>query len=372
MTNVLSERTVAPVTAARQPPPEGPSGRRRPSLMWALLIGSTLLSILAGLLLGGVSVSLSDLVAVLIGGEPDSPTATTIVREIRLPRVLTAATAGAALGLAGLQMQTLFRNALADAYVLGVSAGASLGVGIVLLSAGASTGGLLAGVGVFRQLSVAGGATAGAALVMGLMMFISIRVSSTVVVLIVGVMVAAFVGAFTSILIWFSTPESIRDFTTWGFGTFAGVGAEQLRILIPAVVATTVLGLATTKQLNGMLLGERYATSMGVSTRRTKILILASASLSAGVITAYCGPIAFIGIAIPHLARSVLRTSDHRQLVPASILLGVTMAVACSIVAEMPGASTQLPLNAATALLGAPVVGAVLLRTARSNAQAWT
>jgi iron complex transport system permease protein len=333
-------------------------------LLFAGLLAALVLAFLVSIAVGSVLIPLD--ARILAGQDPTRATWKTIVMDLRVPRTITAMIAGAALGVAGLQMQTLFRNALADPYILGVSTGASLGVALVVLSAGAATSGLLAGIGLLRNVSAVGAAALGSLAVLSLMMSVASWVRSPVVVLVVGVMVGAFTYAIVSVLIYFSTPESVQAFSAWGFGSFQGVSWQQLPVFVPAVLVGLLLAALTTKQLNALLLGENYARSMGLSVRRMRILSMLSAALAAGSVTAFCGPIAFLGIAIPHLARGVFRTSDHRVLVPAAVLLGAILALVCGIVAQMPGRNVVLPLNAATALLGAPVVTWVLLRMRRS------
>ena len=332
-----------------------------------------ILGIVAGFLLtlawGSVNIPLDQTVRILIGKEPSSPAWETIVLRLRLPRAIAAIVAGAGLGVSGLQMQTLFRNALADPYILGISSGATLGVGLVVLSAGPTSVGLVLGSGNWRSASVVVAAALGAGVVMVLMLLIASRIRNSVILLVVGVMVGSFVSAFVSLMIFFSTPESIRSFATWGFGSFQAVQENQIPMMVSIVFVGVGIALVSTKQLNALLLGEAHAQSLGVSIRRARLIVMISASIIAGTITAFCGPIAFLGIAVPHLARGLFRTANHRVLMPAVILLGALSALICGIFAELPGHDTILPLNAATALLGAPIVLWVLLKLGRTSSE---
>ncbi|TML62605.1 MAG: iron ABC transporter permease [Actinobacteria bacterium] len=320
----------------------------------------------AAIALGSVSIPLRQVVAILAGGHADQPAWRTIVVEFRLPKAITAALAGAGLGVAGLQLQTLFRNPLADPFILGISSGASLGVAFVVLAAGGAAGStLLAGLGPLADLGVAGGAVVGSALVMAIVLAVARRVRSSVTVLIVGLMVGYLTTAIVSLLVWGAVSERLRAYLVWSFGSFGGVDWPKLRILAPAVAVGIVAALLTIKQLNALLLGEEYAASMGVAVRRARMLTIGAASLLAGVVTAFCGPIAFLGIAVAHLARAVTGTSDHRVLVPACAVLGATIALVASVAASLPGSDRVLPLNAVTSLIGAPVVVVILLRSRR-------
>ena len=321
------------------------------------LVGAFLLN----LAFGSVRIPLSDVAAVLAGGEASKASWTYIILEFRLPKALTAMLAGAALAVSGLQMQTLFRNPLADPYILGVSAGASLGVALVVLSTGAATG-FLASVGLLGDLSLILAAITGAAIVTGLVMIVARWLRQAMTLLILGLMMGYATGAVVSILIYFSVPEQIQAYITWTFGSFGGVTWRQLGILAPVIGAGLVVAGLLVKPLNALLLGEDYARSMGVPVGRVRFWIIASTALLAGAVTAFCGPIAFLGVAVPHLCRSLFHTSDHRLLVPTTMLMGALIALLADLVAAVPGSRAVLPLNAVTALLGAPVVVWIIVR----------
>jgi iron complex transport system permease protein len=336
---------------------------------WIVGLGFLLLVAFAlSLSLGSVQIPIGEVVSVLFGGEVSRPAWTTIVYSIRLPKATTAVLAGAALSVSGLQMQTLFRNPLADPFVLGINAGASLGVAIVVLAFGSVGSALLAGLGVLGDLSLAFAASLGAAVVLGCVMLVSRKVQSVMTLLILGLMFGYATGAFVSVLLYFSIPEQIQAFIIWTFGSFGGVTWRQMVVFAPAIVVGLILAFLMMKPLNALLLGENYAKSMGVPVKRVRIWSLLGASILAGVTTAFCGPIAFLGLAVPHLCRSFLNTSDHRLLMPAVTLLGATIALLADLIARLPGNQATLPLNAVTSLIGAPVVIWVILRRQNLNA----
>jgi iron complex transport system permease protein len=363
--------TPAPAVDVDAPRADGRRGLPRLARAGVLTLLAGAVAALFGLTLalGSVAIPLEEVVGILTGGDPTRASWTAIVWQVRLPRAVTALLAGAALGVGGLQMQTLFRNPLADPFILGISAGASLGVALVVLVVGSAGTTLVGGLGIGGSLGVAGAAAIGAGAVTVLVLAISRRVVSPATVLIIGLMVGYATTAIVSVLIYsgFGRLERIRAFIAWGFGSFSGTTWSELRVLAPVVVIGLVMAALLTKQLNALLLGDRYAASMGVSVRRARVGIVVGASLLAGVVTAFCGPIAFIGVAVPHLARGLLRTSDHRLLVPATVLCGALVALAAGLLAQLPGQDATLPLNAVTALIGAPVVVAILLRLRRAS-----
>ncbi|MFN8373704.1 MAG: iron ABC transporter permease [Anaerolineae bacterium] len=331
-------------------------------LKWLVLAGALIAVFVLSVALGSVNIPLSDVLTTLLGGEPARASWRTIILDFRLPKALTAALAGAALAVSGLQMQTLFRNPLADPFVLGINAGASLGVALVVLSVGTTGAAVIAGLGLAGDLSLTGAAIAGAALVMGLVLLVARRVASITTLLVIGLMFGYATGALVSLLMYFSIPERIQAYINWGFGSFGGVTWEQMVILAPALVSGLSAVLGSRKTLNALLLGEDYARSIGVNVRYARIAIIAGSALLAGTVTAFCGPIGFLGIAVPHVGRVLFRTSDHRVLIPACILIGALSALAADLAARTPGNDLVLPLNAVTALLGAPVVAWIILQ----------
>lgn len=318
--------------------------------------------------LGSVHIPFLDILAILSGKETATPVWATIVHTIRLPKAITAVLAGAALSVSGLQMQTLFRNPLADPFVLGINAGASLGVAIVVLAVGSAGGALIAGLGILGDLSLAVAASLGAGTVLGCVLLVSRKVQSAMTLLILGLMFGYATGAFVSILIYFSIPEQVQSYIIWTFGSFGGVSWKQIPVFGSVIALGLLVGFLCIKPLNALLLGENYARSMGLNVKRARIYILISASILAGATTAFCGPIAFLGLAVPHLCRSLLHTSDHRALMPAVTCMGATLALFADLIARLPGSHMALPLNAVTSILGAPIVIWFILHRKNLNA----
>ena len=338
-----------------------------PGLLLAGLALVALAVFLLSLAVGSVRIPIDEIVAVLLGGDASKPAWATIVLKFRLPKALTAMLAGAALSVSGLQMQTLFRNPLAGPFVLGISSGASLGVALTVLLAGVAVGlggstTLLAGISLAGDTSLALSAIIGSGLVLLLVMSVARKVQSGMTLLILGLMFGYTTSALVSVLIYFSVVERIQAYISWTFGSFGGVTWRQLQVMAPAILVGLAGGHLLMKPLNALLLGETYALSLGLNVRRVRLGIIGSSAVLAGVVTAFCGPIGFLGIAVPHLCRSLLHTSDHRLLLPAVSFMGATLALGADIVAGLPGSQLTLPLNAVTALLGAPVVIWVILR----------
>lgn len=320
----------------------------------------TLLALLAAALFvidlttGAVSIPLGDVWASLTGGEAATPTAK-IVRSIRLVKAVVAVAAGAALAVSGLQMQTLFRNPLAGPYVLGISSGASLGVALFILGApllGAS------GHATLSALGVAGAAWVGAAAILAVIAAVSRRIRDIMVILILGMMFSSGVGAVVQILQYLSHEDALKTFVIWTMGSLGDVTSAQLALLLPAVIAGLALSVAVIKPLNLLLLGEQYARTMGLDVGRSRLLIFLSTTLLAGTVTAFCGPIGFVGLAVPHVARMLFRDADHRVLMPGAALIGAVVLLGCDIVSKL----LTLPVNTITALVGIPIVVWVVVR----------
>ncbi len=321
------------------------------------------------IVLGAIAIPPGAIARILLGLGPghgeggDFRAWQTIVLLIRLPKAITALLAGGALGLCGLSMQTLFRNPLADPFVLGISSGASLGVALVVLASGAASGAaLLAGLGVSGQLAIVAAAGAGAAGVLLLVLVYAQRVPSVMTLLVLGLFFGYAVSAVVSILLEWSAADRVQAYIAWTFGSFQTVTWEQMPVFGVAIAVGIAASHLSGKQLNALLLGEGYAKSMGMRVGAVRTLLLANTALLAGTVTAFCGPIAFVGVAIPHLARSLLSTSNHRTLLPAVALLGATTTLAADVVSQLPGSENVLPLNAVTALIGVPVVVWVIMR----------
>jgi iron complex transport system permease protein len=317
--------------------------------------------------LGPVSVPVPDTVRVLAGAAPSDPRWSVVIGTVRLPRALTAVLAGAALAVAGALVQTLFRNPLADPYVLGVSSGAGLGVALSLAAGGAAgaTAGFAEGLAGAARLGAVGAAALGAAAVLALVLVLARWVRSVVTLLVVGVMVGAVTTAVVSLVLVWSDPRIAQQYVVWGLGSIDGTGGADLPVLAAVVGAGLVVAGLLVKPLNALLLGEAHARSVGVPVRRLRAAVVVAVALLAGGVTAFCGPIAFVGIAVPHLARLLVDTSDHRVLLPVTALAGAAVVLACSIAGHPPGTETVVPLNVVTSLVGAPVVIAVLLRSRR-------
>lgn len=328
--------------------------KSRTTILFILFTAAVAVLFAADIAVGSVSIPIRDVWAALTGGECD-PTTARIIRDIRLMKAVVALVAGAALAVSGLQMQTLFRNPLAGPYVLGVSSGASLGVAIFIL--GAPMLGLT-GHAWLSSLGVAGAAWIGAAATLALVAAISTRIKDIMVILILGIMISSGVSAIVQILQYLSAEEALKSFVVWTMGSLGDVTATQLALLLPAVAAGAALGIAAIKSLNMLLLGENYARSMGLDLRRSRSIILLSTTLLAGTVTAFCGPIGFIGLAMPHVARVIFRNADHRTLMPAAALTGAASLLLCDMVAKL----LALPVNSITALLGIPVVVWVVVR----------
>lgn len=336
-------------------------------IMLAALLALLAALLLLSLSLGSASIPFDQILSALLSGESDRRAWTSIVLKFRLPKTLTAMLAGMALGVSGLLMQTYFRNPLAEPFVLGVSAGASLGVALVVLTSGLAGGALLAGLGLAGDLLLTVAAGSGAAITMGVALFVALRVQSSVTLLILGLMFGYLVASMVSLLLYFALPERIQAYINWTFGSFSGVTIEQLPILALFVLAGLLLSASLVKPLNALLLGEDYARSLGANLKWARIGIVVATATLVSAVTAFCGPIAFIGIAVPHLCRGLLASADHRLLLPATCLAGACVALCASLIAELPGNNLVLPLNVVTAMLGAPVVMLVVLRHARGK-----
>ena len=319
--------------------------RSRSVLLFTALVALTLFLFLLDLAVGAVAVPLGDVWAALTGG--DCPRATAkIILNIRLIKAVVALLAGAALSVSGLQMQTLFRNPLAGPYVLGISSGASLGVALVVLA------------GFGSSIGIAGAAWLGAALVLVVIAAVGHRIKDIMVILILGMMFSSGVGAIVQILQYLSKEDSLKAFVIWTMGSLGDVTFDQLAVLVPSIIAGLLLAVVTIKPLNLLLFGEEYAVTMGLNIRRSRGLLFLSTTLLAGTVTAFCGPIGFIGLAMPHVTRMLFRNSDHRVLVPGTVLSGAAVLLLCDLVSKM----FTLPINAITALLGIPIVVWVVLR----------
>lgn len=322
-----------------------------------LFIGLSLLAIglfLADLAWGSIHISLSEILSVFFGKGAEGINSE-ILLNFRLPKAVTAVLAGASLSVAGLMMQTLFRNPLADPYILGVSSGASLGVALVMMAAA-----FLPVAFVSSGWALIAAAIIGASIVLVLVVGVSFKVNNAVSLLIVGIMFGTIASSFVSVLQNFSNPDAIKLFVMWTFGSLSAVTWNYMAVLLPVVLVGLGLAFYLQKKLDGLLLGENYARGLGISITKTRFLIVLATGLLAGGITAFTGPIAFVGVAIPHIARGVFRTSLHRILLPACVLLGASLLLVCDIISQMP--TYTLPINTISALFGAPIIIWIILK----------
>lgn len=290
-----------------------------------------------------------------------------IIWKSRVPQALTALVAGAGLSVSGLQMQTVFRNPLAGPSVLGISSGASMGVAFVVLLSGSLGGVALSKLGFMGEIALTIAAIVGSLSIMALIVFVSQKVRGNVTLLIIGVMIGYIANAVIGVLKFFSVEEDIRAYVIWGLGSFARVSGDQMTLFICIMVVLLPLSFLLVKTLNLLLLGDAYARNLGLNIKRARLLVITCSGVLVAIVTAYCGPIIFLGLAVPHLCRGMFRTSDHRILMPASLLAGASLALVCNLIARMPGFEGALPVNSVTALVGAPVVMSVLFNKRRNE-----
>ena len=284
-----------------------------------------------------------------------------------MPQALTAMVAGAGLAVSGLQMQTVFRNPLAGPSVLGISSGASLGVAFVVLLSGSIGGIALSRLGFMGEIALTMAAIIGALSIMALIVYVSQKVHGNVTLLIIGVMIGYVANAVIGVLKFFSVEEDIRAYVIWGLGSFSRVSGNQIMVFVCIMAVLLPLSFLLIKTLNLLLLGDAYARNLGLNIKRARLQVIACSGVLVAIVTAYCGPITFLGLAVPHLCRGIFRTSDHRILMPASLLAGAALALLCNLIARMPGFEGALPVNSVTALVGAPVVVSVLFKKRRND-----
>lgn len=328
--------------------------QRHSTILFVILSLLLVILFVLDLLIGSIHIPLRDILGALFGGDVDASTRL-IVLDIRFIKAIVAVLAGIALSVSGLQMQTLFRNPLAGPYVLGISSGASLGVAIFILGMpllGVATNSTLSSIGT------AGAAWLGSALILAFVASVSTRIKDIMVILILGMMISSGVSAIVQILQYLSNEEALKSFVIWTMGSLGDVTSSQLMLLLPAVLIGLVVSVAVIKPLNLLLLGEQYARTMGLNVRRSRYLIFLSTTLLAGTVTAFCGPIGFVGLAIPHIARMLFCNADHRVLLPATALCGAVVLLGCDIISKW----LTLPINTITALLGIPIVIWVVIR----------
>lgn len=338
--------------------------KKRSNILFVALAVMTVALFVVDLVVGSVAVPLGEVWRALFGEEGQSEVYATIVRNFRLPKAIMALLAGAALSSVGLQMQTLFRNPLAGPYVLGVSSGASLGVALMLL--GLPLLGISGGASFVQDLGVAGAAWIGAAGVMIIVMAVTARIKNIMTVLILGMMFGSAASALVEVMQYLSPEGALKSYVVWTMGSLGGVTLQQLNIIVPVVVAGLLLSIWLIKPLNILLLGENYARTMGLNIKRIRFGVTLTTVLLAGTITAYCGPIGFIGLAVPHVARMLFREADHKVLVPATMLTGAAMMLLCDVASTLPAGDMTLPINTVSALVGIPIVIIVIVRNRKT------
>lgn len=325
-----------------------------------VLIVAIVILFLANLFIGSVKIPFDAILDILTGGEVAKKSWEHIVLEVRLPQAITALFTGGGIAVSGLLLQTAFRNPLADSGILGISAGSSLGVAIVILLFGGFIGNMT-GFSLSSSMTVVAGAFVGAALILGVIIAFASVVRNNIMLLIIGIMVGYLTSSIISLLKYWSTSEKVFSYVMWGMGDFSGVSLVQLPFYCITVSVGLILAIVLIKPLNALLLGERYAANLGVNIKKLRFLLLLCAGLLTAVTTAYCGPISFIGLAVPHIARLLLGTSNHNSLLPITILIGAAIALLCNLISVIPGSAGLIPLNAITPIFGAPVIIYVIL-----------
>jgi iron complex transport system permease protein len=342
---------------------------KKPVTLYILLLALSIgVLFLLNLFLGSVDIPFRSIWNILWGmDEGESVIWQNIIWKSRVPQALTAMVAGAGLAVSGLQMQTVFRNPLAGPSVLGISSGASLGVAFVVLLSGSIGGIALSRLGFMGEIALTMAAIIGALSIMSLIVYVSQKVHGNVTLLIIGVMIGYVANAVIGVLKFFSVEEDIRAYVIWGLGSFARVSGNQMMVFVCIMAVLLPLSFLLIKTLNLLLLGDAYARNLGLNIKRARLQVIACSGVLVAIVTAYCGPITFLGLAVPHLCRGIFRTSDHRILMPASLLAGAALALLCNLIARMPGFEGALPVNSVTALVGAPVVVSVLFKKRRND-----
>ncbi len=332
-----------------------------------LFLALTLVTVLlffADIFLGSVHIPAGDVWSALTGYPDTSPAIEQIVLYFRLPKAIVAVLVGVALAVSGLQMQTVFRNPLADPYVLGISSGAGLGVALFVLGTGfwVASGALV----WLKDFGLAAAGFIGAMAVLSIILAASARLRNTMTILIFGIMIGGAAAAIVGLLQYFSSAAALKTYVLWTMGSFSNVSPQQLSLLMLSVFAGLLIAILSIKNLNALLPGDTYAQSMGMNVRRARSIIFISAGLLAGSVTAFCGPIGFVGIAVPHLARMTFRDANHALLIPASVVMGACVMLLCDIISQLPGSGNVLPINTVTALMGIPVILFIIFRNQRS------
>ncbi|HOU31518.1 MAG TPA: iron ABC transporter permease [Bacteroidales bacterium] len=335
------------------------SGRNRTKILLLTIFLLTALLFSLDIILGSVTIKLKDIFDVLLN-KSDSEIYSVIVK-FRIPKAITALLVGVSLSVSGLQMQTIFRNPMAGPYVLGISSGASLGVAVLIL--GFSDYFTAKSLELLGNWSLAAASWAGAGIVMVIIMLISIKIKDILAILILGIMLSGGISSIVSIMQYFSSETMLKSYVIWTMGSLGNVSSEQLEVMALCIAAGLIISIFSLKMLNAILLGETYAETLGVNIKKARILVFVSTSMLAGTVTAFCGPVGFVGIAVPHIVRMIFKTSDHRVLMPSVILAGASLMLVSDIISQLPGSERVLPVNAVTSLIGIPVVIWVILKT---------
>ena len=342
-------------------------GRSKTFVLMSLLGLSIIGFFILNLFLGSVQIPIDDIIGILFGKEADNVIWTNIIIKSRLPQSLTAMMAGAGLAVSGLLMQTVFRNPLAGPSVLGISSGASLGVACVVLLSGSIGGVALSKLGVIGEVTITMSAIVGSLLIMALIALVARKVRGNVTLLIMGVMIGYIANAIIGVLKFFSAEEDIRAYVIWGLGSFSRVSGGQTSVFIILMLVLLPVSFFLIKTLNLLLLGDSYAKNLGLNIKRARLLVIGCSGVLVAVVTAYCGPVVFLGLAVPHICRGLFHTSNHAVILPASLLGGASLALLCNLIARMPGFEGALPVNSVTALVGAPVVMWVLFNKRKND-----
>lgn len=333
---------------------------KKPIFILLLIFISIVVFFFLNLVLGTISIPLKSIWNILTNTGKEPIIWQNIIWKSRFPQTITALVAGAGLSISGLQMQTVFRNPLAGPSELGISSGASLGVAFIILLSGSIAGTALSSLSFFGEVAISVAAIVGAMMVMTIIIAISQRVRGNVILLIIGVMIGYIATAIIGVLKFFSNDEDVRAYVIWGLGSFSKVSGNQVYTFACIMAVLIPLSFLLIKTLNLMLLGDGYARNLGLNIKRARLSVIACSCVITAIVTAYCGPIVFLGLAVPHLCRTIFVTSDHRILMPAVTLTGAALALLCNLIARMPGFEGALPINSVTALIGAPIVISVL------------
>ena len=337
------------------------------TILMGIIILLIFIFLFLNMVLGSVEIPMRSVWNILTGAGEEPTTWQNIIWKSRCPQALTALVAGAGLSISGLQMQTVFRNPLAGPSVLGISSGASLGVAFVVLFSGSIGGVALSNLGFMGEVALSVAAIIGSLSVMALIVYVSHKVKGNVTLLIIGVMIGYLANAIIGILKYFSVEEDIKAYVIWGLGSFSRVSGNQMMLFVTIMAVLIPLSFLLVKTLNLLLLGDGYARNLGLNIKRARILVIGCSGVLTAIVTAYCGPVVFLGLAVPHLARAIFQTSDHRILMPASMVMGAALALVCNLIARMPGFEGALPVNSVTALIGAPVIASVLFRKRKNE-----